>query len=1309
MNESTSGFRSPRIGTSHTKEILLVAALALCGTARADYQSTVLNQNPVGYWRLEETNQPPPQPVLATNLGSLGPNFDGGLRNGVIRGEPGALAGTTATSERFTNPEWDIFTVGSYVDVPYTPALNPSSPFTVEFWAKPTSAPPTSALNDAVFATVCSLDTQTNSNNGREGYVLYIDGAHSGWQFRMGNFDGYVAIATGGSFTSNGWSYVVGTFTGSALRLYVDGTEVAVTNFNGADFTPNTSAHFNIGMTTFPNRTFDGWIEEVAFYTNELDAATIKAHFDAATTNGAGYAAQILANNPIGYWRLGEPADPIANNLGSLGTNASGSYISPAEPGIPGPRAPAFSGFDPGNNAVGLPLSGSFVSIPALNLNTNTVSFTGWVKANGPQVSSASLLMSRWVGTQAGLTIDVAGGYGLSYTWNNDPSTFNWASGLSLPDSDWAFVALVVQASQAVLFVADDTNYQTFASATNVLNHANQAFDGPTLLGEDLAYLNRFFIGAIDEIAIFNRALSSGEVYSQYASAVGGVPPLIFSDPIGPTNELFIGDGFNLTVDAGGSPALAYQWHKDGFVLTDATTSQYSKANVDTVDAGNYDVIVSNSFGSTTSLLAVVQVSSLAKPGISQDPIGRTLYPGGTLSLSVVAVGGILNYQWVKDAAPLPGATNSTYVVPSVTAADGGIYIVTVSNQLGTATSSPATVTVTVPAAGTFEASVVANGPEAWWRLDEAPGATSIADAMGRHDGILNGIANLGVPGALGTNGGTAVSFGGAGYASIPFSPTLNPPSLTLECWAKTKDLKTTMSPVSSHFLGKGCYFETAQPASGQWDAAYGSAGGQYFFPSLTGAATMESDAWTLLVLTFDPANLFRFYVNGQWDGRSFVDFDHNAAGPLIIGGRGLSSSIPADLLWKGQVDEVMFYAKALSLADIQAHYAAALYGSNTAPVFKAQPQTQVAQTGTTLSFRTLVEGSLPISLQWLKNNSPLLNETNSTLTLSNVTYADSGSYQVSATNLAGFAQSTAASLVVMPQPTFANLTNGLAAHLKFDNDFTDSSGHGNDAIPHGSPQFVAGHLGSGSIQLTTLSAGSNYSYISLPDSRLLEFSETNSLSVSFWVNYTNTPDDLPMIGNAVGSILQEGWAFADHNGQLAWTLVDTNGSSVLANPAGGPAINDGNWHNVVASFDRETGIADTYIDGSLVTSRSWAGLGDLDTRQLICLGQDPTGKYAVDGVFQMDDLGIWQRSLTIYDAQAIYQLGQAGGLSFDTYGPVTLVQIPLGHDLQLVWQAGILLEADSIEGPWTPVIGASPPAYVVSPGSGNKFYRIQL
>jgi hypothetical protein len=1293
-----------RLGTFAVLALLLTSFAPF---ARGDYQATVLSQGPVAYWRLDETNLPPPQPILATNLGSLGGSLNGDLLEGVIRGGPGLLAGTGVTADRFTNSTWLVKTIGSYVNVPYTNALNPNGPFTVEFWAKPTSAPPLNPPDApvSVFSTVCSLDTSLGPNC-RMGYVFYIDGASGGWQFRIGNLDGYLAIATGGTFTPGGWSHVAGVSTGSNLLFYVDGLPVASTNFNAADFMPNTNVPFRVGMSTFPNRPFDGWIEEVAFYGTNLDSDTIRAHYDAASTNASGYAAQLLAANPLGYWRLDEPADPVATNFGSLGTNADGSYIADAVPGTVGARPPDYPGFDPGNNAVAFDGYG-YVQLPPLNLNTNNLTITGWVRARGLQTPFAGLIMNRG-SSSAGLTIDAGGGLGLAYNWNDDPATYNWVSGLVLPDSDWAYAALVVGPTQAALYLADGTNASTFAGATNFLAHTPQPFDGLTIFGGDPIAGARFFVGDLDEFAIFTRSLSVGEIFSQYAAAVGGVAPKIFTDLQAPTNQLFTGDSFTLSVDAGGTPSLTYQWRKDGNAVADATSSVFTRTGIDSPDNGAYDVVVSNSFGFAISQLVTISITPLAVPVISQQPLSRTLHPGGTLNLVVTASGGTLEYQWQKDDQSIAGAITSTYSVASVSTNDSGTYVVTVSNRLGFAISTGAVVTVVSPVPGSFEAAIVGDQPEAWWRLDDPPGTTVMADAMGRHDGTYTGTVLLGGPGAIPGSPSTAASFDGTGYGTVPFSAALNAPSFTMECWARTTNLADMMSPASTHYLNKGCYFLSGEPAPGQWTAVYGSAGSDYVVISSTPAATMASNAWTHLVVTVDSGTFLRFYINGQWDRTAYFDLEHNSGGPLLVGARGVSSSVAADFFWKGQVDEVAVYTNRLSLAQIQAHYAAVLYGTNTPPLFKLQPQPQVAQTGTSLELQARVEGTLPLSLQWSKDNAAIPNETNATLMLTNVTFASSGTYQVIATNLVGNTNSDPATVLVMPPPAFGNLTNSLVLHLRFDNDVRDSSGLGHDGVANGSPIFIPGQIGSNAIQVSTLQASNVYNYVSAPLSPDFAFGATDSFSISFWVNYTNTPDDLPMIGNAVHSTLNQGWVFADQGGQLQWTLVGTDNTSVIASPVGGPAINNGAWHHIVASMDRPIGLANTYLDGALIDSRSIAGVGSLDTGKSITLGQDPTGSYAVDGMFSLDDVGIWRRALSTYDVQSIYQLG-TNSQSFDTYGPVALLQVPIQGGFQLIWQAGTLLKSDSIDGAWTSVPDAAPPIYTVTPGPDNKFYRVQL
>ena len=59
--------------------------------------------------------------------------------------------------------------------------------------------------------------------------------------------------------------------------------------------------------------------------------------------------------------------------------------------------------------------------------------------------------------------------------------------------------------------------------------------------------------------------------------------------------------------------------------------------------------------------------------------------------------------------------------------------------------------------------------------------------------------------------------------------------------------------------------------------------------------------------------------------------------------------------------------------------------------------------------------------------------------------------------------------------------------------------------------------------------------------------------------------------------------------------------------------------------------------------------------------------------------------------------------------GPVIVAIQKSGAGVQLIWQAGTLLSAPSVTGPWNPVNAAKAPYYQVTPGTTNGFYRVQL
>ena len=121
-----------------------------------------------------------------------------------------------------------------------------------------------------------------------------------------------------------------------------------------------------------------------------------------------------------------------------------------------------------------------------------------------------------------------------------------------------------------------------------------------------------FFHGQIDELSLYNRALSPSEIQSIYTAGSGGKCPLPLAPTITaqPTNKtVYVGETATFNVIATGSSPLRYQWLFGGDPLSDKTNPVLTLVNVQLSDAGNYSVIVSNAAGSVTSSNALLTVN----------------------------------------------------------------------------------------------------------------------------------------------------------------------------------------------------------------------------------------------------------------------------------------------------------------------------------------------------------------------------------------------------------------------------------------------------------------------------------------------------------------------------------------------------------------------------------------------------------------------------------------------------------------------------------------------------------------------------
>ncbi|HRK83339.1 MAG TPA: T9SS type A sorting domain-containing protein [Saprospiraceae bacterium] len=138
---------------------------------------------------------------------------------------------------------------------------------------------------------------------------------------------------------------------------------------------------------------------------------------------------------------------------------------------------------------------------PALHTPMTHFTISAWIKREGPQPAFAGLFFTRGGNTTVGLNF--GNNNELRYHWND--GFWSWNSGLVVPDGEWAHIAMVVEPNRTTL-------YLNGKPAVNNGNHAMQPFEAAFYLGADPNHSGRRFKGQMEEVCIWNRALSVNEI-----------------------------------------------------------------------------------------------------------------------------------------------------------------------------------------------------------------------------------------------------------------------------------------------------------------------------------------------------------------------------------------------------------------------------------------------------------------------------------------------------------------------------------------------------------------------------------------------------------------------------------------------------------------------------------------------------------------------------------------------------------------------------------------------------------------------------
>ncbi|HYC78397.1 MAG TPA: right-handed parallel beta-helix repeat-containing protein [Planctomycetota bacterium] len=339
---------------------------------------------------------------------------------------------------------------------------------------------------------------------------------------------------------------------------------------------------------------------------------------------------------------------------------------------------------------------------------------------------------------------------------------------------------------------------------------------------------------------------------------------------------------------------------------------------------------------------------------ITVPPSGGTICEGAPFSFTVTTIGvGPFGYQWRKDGSDLPGETGPSLSIAAATPGDAGSYDVVVTGGCGPITSAAAVLGVTPSPVAPASAS--SSPPSVCFGV----GGTITLSASGGSGAVLEWFDDVCGGNLVGTGDGLVLPAPAA--STTYFARWSTPPCGATACASVTVSVQQPPTAaaggpyVTCDQNGVAVFGVATDAASTTWSS---SGSGAFADPSSPATTYMPSAA--------DVAA-----------GSVTLTFSAAATAPCLV-----------------------------------AAFDAALLTVNASPTVTA-PASEVACQGGTVIFSTTSTGT-GVTLQWRKDGSDLFGETGATLTLTGVTDADEGAYDVVATGTCGTATSAPGYLTVL-------------------------------------------------------------------------------------------------------------------------------------------------------------------------------------------------------------------------------------------------------------------------------------------------------
>ncbi|MBE0411122.1 MAG: LamG domain-containing protein, partial [Anaerolineales bacterium] len=162
---------------------------------------------------------------------------------------------------------------------------------------------------------------------------------------------------------------------------------------------------------------------------------------------------------------------------------------------------------------------------------------------------------------------------------------------------------------------------------------------------------------------------------------------------------------------------------------------------------------------------------------------------------------------------------------------------------------------------------------------------------------------------------------------------------------------------------------------------------------------------------------------------------------------------------------------------------------------------------------------------------------------------------------------------------------------------------------------------------------------IYVPSSTDFNWDGSSEFSIELWVNIPaeETSEDVRVfIGRHAGT---PAWWVGHYPGSYTAVFGIRDSKGVGSEISGGLALNDGEWHHVVAEHDGNNDVIKLYVDGELAASADIAFLGNWFSDQVLSIGfHNPPPYYHFTG--SLDEIAVYGKALSLDEIRYHYEKG---------------------------------------------------------------------